>query len=349
MSHEDSENLELSGVEQLCSEPRGFAPEQMVRCEACLRANPPTRMSCLYCAAPLAVTEASAALRQPTLRRLEKWERGVNCILIPGETANINEATLAEAASLLRLDPEALQRIIAAREFLPLARAATLDEASLIEQRLGALGMKVLIVSDQDLGLESSLPKRLRGVEFTADALVALPTGSGESLRVLWTEISLLVAGRLLVRSVEVEERRKRNRAENEIINASEFSADEAVLDIYTAQRHGGWRIAAGNFDFSCLGSKKRLVATENFSALRDVLSERAGAGAAYDDSYQRVRHALAAVWPLEQHSASRGWRRERFGSYKTEAVTKSDNETQFTRYSRLRHYLRLRQLDSPV
>jgi len=55
------------------------------------------------------------------------------------------------------------------------------------------------------------------------------------------------------------------------------------------------------------------------------------------------VRHALGSVWPLEQQTGARGWRRARVGRVNTEAVTKSDNEQQFTRYSRLRYYLKVR------
>jgi hypothetical protein len=45
-------------------------------------------------------------------------------------------------------------------------------------------------------------------------------------------------------------------------------------------------------------------------------------------------------------NTTSRGWQRERPGKYTTEAVTTSDNEKQFTLYSRLQNYLRLRGKD---
>jgi hypothetical protein len=61
------------------------------------------------------------------------------------------------------------------------------------------------------------------------------------------------------------------------------------------------------------------------------------------------VRHALAAVWPLEQQTESRGWHRKRPGQVSTESVTRSDNEQQFTRYSRLRRYLQERHLELNV
>jgi hypothetical protein len=65
-----------------------------------------------------------------------------------------------------------------------------------------------------------------------------------------------------------------------------------------------------------------------------------------YDDSYARVRQSLGVVWPLERQTESRGWRRGSIGRYSTEVVTTSDNERQFTRYSRLRHHLNSRRAD---
>lgn len=326
-------------------EARGFAHEQMVRCEECLRANPPTRTTCLYCAAALSVTEQSAVLQKPTLRPLEKWEQGFNSIFIPGLENNPGADARNEAASLLRLPVEDVRRIVESDEPLPIARAATLQEATLIERRLKELGLRVLTVSDEALALEAQPPKRIRALELTEDALVAWPTGSSERLQTSWHEVALLVTGRIIVRQVEVEERRGR-RAENEIVETRELSADDALLDIYTAQHEGGWRIIAGNFDFSCLGEKKNLLVAQNFLRLSEELRSRT-VRAEYDDSYAGVRHALGAVWPFEQQTESRGWRRGGPGRYSTEMVTTSDNERQFTRYSRLRYYLKSRRTDA--
>lgn len=341
MPFDEKELPLMDDAEPLRSEPRGFTPEQMVRCEVCLRINPPTRTSCLYCAAQLHATEASATLQKPTLRKLERWEQGFNTIFLPESAAELTEESLAAMAELLRLREEDLKRIVGTGKPMPLARAATLDEASLIESRLAEMGVNVAVVSDIDLMTDDSKQKRARAFELTERALVTRPAaGSGEACSVTWEEIGLLVAGRLFMRQLEVEERKGR-RAESEIVDARELSADEAVLDIYTHRRDGGWRITAGNFDFSCLGAQKGLITIQNFSTLVRVLRERASQ-CSYDDSYHNVRHALGVVWPLEQQTQARGWRRERPGRVNTEAVTTSDNETQFTRYSRLLHYLSL-------
>jgi len=333
--------------EPLRSEPRGFAPDQMVTCEACLRANAPTRTSCLYCAAQLPATEANAALQKPTLRKLEKWEEGFNTILLPDGSAQLSQETFRQAADLLQLKPEELERIIEAGKPLPLARAASLNEASLIERKLAEAGfMPVLTISDSELLPDESMVKHARALELTEDGFVAFASGGSETWRASWSEVLLLVAGRLFVRRIETEERKGR-RTENELVDARELSADESVLDIYTTQNNIGWRIGANNFDFSCLGAQKGLVAAQNFSTLVRILRERAGAGGShYDDSYNAMRHALSIVWPLEQQTESRGWRRARIGRVNTEAVTSSGNETQFTRYSRLLYYLRAHQTE---
>lgn len=330
----------LGGAEELRPEPRGFSPEQMVRCEECLRANPPTRAVCLYCAAPLPLTEAGAQLRQPLHRKLEDWQTGVNLILLPEGLAAAHQERTKELAEVLRLHSDELLRILEAKAPLPVARTATPDDASLIEGRLRALGASALIISDQELALEEAAPQRLRALEFKADALVALPVGSSEGISIPWAEIVLLVAGRLFEKRVEVEERRGRGSSENEIVEARELSADEAVLDIYAKALEGNFRIVSNNFDFSCLGAEKKLIAAENFLRLGEVLRTRA-ADALYDDLYARVRHALGPVWPLEERTGSGGLRRARPGRVNTETVTRTDNEKQFTRYSRLQHYLR--------
>jgi hypothetical protein len=336
----DDESAQWDGSEPSRAEPRGFSPEQMVRCEACLRANPPTRTSCLYCAAQLPATEAGDASLRPTLRPLESWERGHNVILRPTDAGPFLPESEKKAAELLRLPYEDLRRIIEAREPLPVARAATEEEAALVARRLAELGFQSLVIADDRLRSEGASVRRARSLDFKEDGFAARPAGGGEPARVLWDEVALLLGGRLFVSEVAVEERRGRG-ALKEIVDAREVSTDEAVLDIYTTQDDGCWRVSAGSFDFSCLGASKGLVAAQNLATLVAILRERA-AGATYDDSYVRVRGALGHVWPIKQQTEARGWRRNAPGRVSTEEVARSDNEEQFTRYSRLRHYLRL-------
>lgn len=336
----DEESAQWGGQEPSRAEPRRFAPEQMVRCEACLRANPPTRTSCLYCAAQLPQTEAGDASLRPTLRPLENWERGYNVILRPKDDGLFPPEAVPNGAELLRLRPEDFGRIVEAREPLPVARAATKEEAMLVERKLAELGFCSLVIADEQLKSDVALVRRARSLDLNEDGFAARPAGGGEPAQVLWAEVSLLLAGRLFVREVAVEERKGRG-AEKEIVDAREVSADEAVLDIYTTRDDACWRVSAASFDFSCLGARKGFVAAQNLATLTAILRERA-ARAEYDDSYVRVRGALAHVWPIQQQTEARGWRRNAPGRVTTEEVARSDNEAQFTRYSRLRHHLRL-------
>src|SRR6202008_2202390 len=134
MLPKDNENIPFLGpIEPV--EPQGFAAEQMIRCEECLRSNPPTRVSCLYCVAPLPVTESSARLRKPVLRQPEKHQPGYKSILIPPEPA-VPDETINEAAALLKLSPENVQLLMSTSVAMPLARTASRDEADLVTERL---------------------------------------------------------------------------------------------------------------------------------------------------------------------------------------------------------------------
>src|ERR1700752_833637 len=103
----------------------------MIRCEECLGANPPTRVSFLYCVAPLPVTESSARLRKPVLRQPEKHQPGYNSILIPSEPA-VSDETINEAAALLKLSPENVQVLVSSSVPMPVARTASREEADLV-------------------------------------------------------------------------------------------------------------------------------------------------------------------------------------------------------------------------
>ncbi len=320
--------------------PQSFSPDQMVRCEECLRANPPTRVNCLYCAAVLTLNETTINTQKPALRPLEKWERGYNNILLPSP-ANLSEAGVAEAADVLRLTAEDLSRILSLRTPLPLARAATIEEASLVQRRLSRLEINTLIVPDAELGLDETAPIKVRAIEIDAAGLSAYQTPQTSATRLSWFHVVLLVVGRLIIKRVELREQ-KGSRAENRIVDASEFFTDESVVELYTSEQSTPYRVAANSFDFSCLEDKKSLLTGENILALLNLFRDYAP-HAQLDDSYNSVRKALETVWPSEQQNESRGWRRERAGKYSIGSVNEISNESQFLRYSRLGYYLRTR------
>lgn len=330
---------------------RPFTHEQMVACEECLRANPPTRLLCLYCGAKLPATAEGAALRRPVLKKLEEWEHGFNVVTLARAAGALTSEAAEEAASLLRLDSGWLKEIVLAGRAMPVARAASADEAWLVVERLRALGLNTEVFPDDVLARR---PLRVRALEFEEGALVCHPGPDAESVRVPWSEVVLLVKGRVVSRRVEVAERKSLS-GRSETVETRELASDESVLDICTAVGDGhsasaetsagtgaGFRVLSNGFDYSCLGGDKGLLAAENFETLFAALHAWTPS-AARDEEYARLRPLLAGVWPSAERTESLGLRRERPGRFNTEAVTTVSNEGQFTRYARLRQMLVLR------
>ena len=339
----DNENIRLPFTGPIePSEPQGFAPDQMIRCDECLRANPPTRVACMYCSAPLPITESSARLRKPVLRPPDKHQTAYTSILLP-TNLEIAEERIADAAELLKLSVENLKRILAERVPLPVACTASREEADLVFTRLCDLGLKTVMLSDDELGTSELSVKRIKSMSIDDQVVTLQQAGTRDQTAVSWRDVVLIVTGRLFVRRLEIQERKTR-RAENEIVQSSEFSSDEAVIDFYTSTHSQTWRISANGFDFSCLASKKTLIASENISRLQNVIAASAP-HAKVDESYKRLRHTLDLVWGSQQETQSSGWRRDRPGKLSVGLATINSNETQFTRYSRMRRYFQMHPL----
>jgi hypothetical protein len=337
--HKDNENVLPAWTtdEPQDLAPAPFAPDQMVRCDECLRANPPTRVNCLYCASVLPHSETTVNLQKPALRPLEKWEQGYNNILLP-PVANLTSANLVAAADLLRLRPDDLSRILTSETPLPLARAATIDEAQLVQRRLGLLGIGSSIMPDSEPGTDVSGVVKVRALEIDESGIYAYQTPEAPFIHAPWSDFMLLVVGRVIVKRFEMKER-KGTRAENSILDSSEFFADEVVADLYTRSQAMPFRFAANSFDFSCLESNKGLLAGENIAKLLQLFRQNAP-HTEYDDAFNSLRKTLELVWPSEQQNESSGWRRDRPGKYSIGSIMELTNEMQFSRYSRLRHHL---------
>ena len=327
----DNENIPFLGPVEP-SEPQGFSADQMIRCEECLRANPPTRASCLYCVAPLPLTETSARLIKPALRPPEKHQLGYNNILLPHEQV-VSDEVIDGAAALLKLSAENVRACLSQGVALPVTYTANRVEAELVTERLGELGLQCLTVSDDELGKDV---RRVRSMTFDDTSLTINQVGAATD--VSWGDIVLILTGRLFETRLEIQERMTR-KPENEILDTSEYFKDEYVIDFYTATHSSTWRVGASGFDFSCLGREKALVVNENMGKLQALMIERA-TNAKVDDSYASVRNLLELVWTTEPETQSSGWRRERPGKLSVGVSTIKSNETQFTRYSRLRYYL---------
>jgi hypothetical protein len=334
----DNENVFAPLVELVgpssSSEPIGFAPSDMLRCEECLRANPPTRAACFYCGAALPVTESAAPLRKPTLLSPDKLEPAYN-IIFAGEGQSAHN--LQSAADFLKLKTDELQKFFSLQQRLPLARTATIEEAQLTQARLSEFGIQTLTLSDDQLGVGEKNIVRVRSVVFNESGLRVKPAG-GDPVELNYADLLLLVQARITTKTTAVRERKSRT-TENELLATSELFADEFVIDLYSSSHEVTWRIFANSFDFSCLGEDKALVVNQNMLKLPQVIESKASR-INVDNSYNSVRHLLDLIWGFEQETKSDGWRREGPGRLTIGVTTKHSNENQFTRYSRLRFYL---------
>jgi hypothetical protein len=323
------------------AKPQSFAPAEMITCDTCLRANPPTRSNCLYCGAILPGTR-NAPEAQPTRepRPDVNVTSGFYVVLAPNQSSVRDDSSLAEIAELLHLGTNEAQSTVGLGRPAPLLRAATFDQATLLAERLVALGIGVDIFREDALNLDTP-PRKIRALEFSDDGLAGtLMSGGGVS--VPWDDLILVVIGRLLVNRKESEERRRRGRSQP--LDTRELFSDEPVADLYTRSDEVG-RISSSSFDFSCLGTEKAMTAFENFTTLIKLLSLRAP-NVEVDDSYRNLRAVLTNIWPLEPQTRKGEWRRSGAGKVDISTVTTIDNEIQFNSYSRLRQQVKVRELE---
>ena len=253
------------------------------------------------------------------MKPVEDTVLGYNSILTSTST-KIENAKLQTAAQRLKLSATELERITSAPVPLPLARTETREEAELITCTLTDLGLSSTVVSDAELGLSASVIQ-IRAAKLSDTGITLKQIGGDAGTEVPWSQIALIVSGRLITRRVESVEQKGR-RGEKEVTEAREFFADEPVMDLYATTRPESFRITANHFDFSVLRNRG-LVAAENFASLLKLISTRSAA-AKHDDSYLSVLQALDTAWPDGQRTGSGGWRRERLGAIRGFGSTRS-------------------------
>lgn len=322
-------------------EIQGFKPEEMISCPKCERKSPPTRLKCFYCGAELPVSLERIEAVKPQPRKLEAWEKGFNIILLPNPTrAEIDETKLAEIARMSLLEKEDLQRLFEADAPLPLVRAESEKEAEIIAKKLSENKLENRILSDEQLKIETP-PRRLRGIEFDEDKLVLILFNSDEIEEIRREDLSLIVTGAIFERRIEATERHKKKSAARKVLDTSETSADELLIDVYARGDETGYRIATSGFDFSwALGAaEKGILARENMLKLIEKLRGFSDATKFVND-YLQIRYALGKIWEVEQKRDSRGLQRKAFGRFDLENVTTINNLAQFTKYSRLQWHL---------
>lgn len=335
-------NLEKISAEELLkdipvrAEDIGFKAEELIACRKCGRKSAPTRLKCLYCGAELELDEIQSGLIKPILRKLEYWEKGYNLIYLPGDE-NLCAAQQNEIAKMTRAEKAVLQNISETRIQIPLARAESSKEAEIIRQRLSEIGVETLILSDEQLAIENP-PKRLRGIEFSENKLRLKLFNTEEIVEISKDNLALIVTGAIFERKVESTEKYSR-KGENKLLNATETASDEMLIDIYSREDAGGFRIEQNGFDFSCLGADKKLLAAENMKTLCEKLREFASA-AEFSDKYLKIRAILGNVWEIEESKNSKGLVRQNFGKFNLGNITTISNLGQFTKYSRLQRFI---------
>jgi hypothetical protein len=317
----------------LTAEKPGFKPDEMLLCEKCARSNPPNRLKCFYCGEQLKFGDTQAGSIVPNLKQMEVWEKGFNIILTNNGSIPHSEENISAAAKLLRRETLEIKNLLQKERPLPIAKAELAEEAGIIRQRLREIGFDSFVWPDEEIAPDSP-PRRLRGLEFQDEKITFRLFNTNEAQAIPWDKLALIVTGSIFEKRVASSEKRKKNE-EKQVTESSETSHDEPVIDIYSRKDNTGWRIMTRGFDFSCVGAEKSLLAGENMKKLVGLLKLRA-ANVKIDEGYLKVRAALGKVWQTEEKLASHKMQRESMGRFHFDNVMVSDNNAQFTKYSRL-------------
>ena len=312
----------------------GFAAEELLKCSECGRANPPNRFKCIYCAADLELKAEQAAQAKLSLRKLEPWEKGFNVIALP-RPAGGAPVDLPAVARELGLAVEEVAKLIRGAA-MPVARVEGETEVGHIVLRLKDHGIQCRVLSDEALDPDRS-PRRIRALEFQGDSVVAIDFNTGERIVIPKTDLLLLVAGLLFeVKTASIEKRKK---GKAKLLDRSEMSSDETVIDLYFAGDRDGLRIHENGFDFSCLGADKGLLAADNMPRLMQKLSKVARL-AKVADQYLEVHDGLDLVWEPDSRKDFEGLQRSGFGKTNFGHTVTLSNLRQFNRYSRMQQRL---------
>lgn len=314
------------------SENPAFKPEEMIICEKCGRKSPPTRTNCFYCAAALPVSELHKQFLKLNLRKLEFWEKGFNVVLLK-QNDSLNLQKTNALASFLGFENEDLEKILAAKKSLPLARVESRAEAEIIVEKLADSDFESRIIEDEKLK-PATAPRRLRGIEFLDDKLALILFNADDVIEISFEEVSLIVIGAIFERKIQSTEGIKR-KEKGKILDSSEIGTDELLIDIYLQNDEIGYRIESGGFDFSCLAEEKGWLAGENMKRLAERLKSILP-NVKYDDDYLKIRGELGKVWEVEEKNNAGGVGRQSFGKFRRTNILTVSNEAQFTRYSRL-------------
>src|SRR6185295_10315398 len=154
---DNSELLKLeTGAE---SRPRSFTPGEMITCDSCLRANPPTRQACLYCGQSLLATEPIAAPHvdsdAPPAAVAVAVATGSYVVLPVGPNASLDESVLERIAGHSEIKLADLKSAVRAGGALLLAQTNTSKQAEDLIDEFGSMGIQTALVRDEELNANS--------------------------------------------------------------------------------------------------------------------------------------------------------------------------------------------------
>ncbi len=328
-SDQEDELERLKGM-PIRSEEIGFSPDQLKQCVKCGKPNAPDRAACLYCGKEF----ESGKVGRLNIRELESWEKGFNVVLVDIRNANA-DAAARELSSVLGTEAETLKQMLGSGYQLPVARLESESLAERVADRFADLGIECRIIADEVLNADTR-PVRLRSIEFENDAIRLIPFNTGGAPTLRHEAVALIVIGMIIEDRTESVTRR--GRRDTKVLNESQVSHDEPVIDIYSRQDATGWRIPATGFDFSCLGADKTLLASDNMRRLIARLAEFSPS-AKIADQYGAVRSLLEHCWTSESEKDAR-MVGARVGRKDVESVVRRNNLGQWTKYSRLQRHL---------
>jgi hypothetical protein len=306
-----------------------FAAGEMVACETCARANPPNRQQCLYCGTGLpGVSFAAESI--PVEQTEVPASRGTLC-LSANRLQSVSRDVLAELARLVGAKLDDLVAARAAGGALPLAPATDSTQVEKVEARIRELGLEPFIVPHE---AGSAGPQKLRGLVWSSGEVRPLPPAA-ESSAHEWSDLVLIVIGRMVTTKIEIDEKRRRGKSKP--LDARQFSSDQLLMDVYF-KAGDAWRVYQDDFDYSCLGERKAVTGFENFGRLLELISARASP-VEIDKSYGAKRALLKSVWPLDEANRNTV---SFVGDRKHQQSTTTSNESQFTNYSRAAYLLKM-------
>lgn len=314
------------------SENIAFRADEMIACGKCAKENPPNRASCLYCATPIDLPEERKLEARLNLRPLENWEKGFNLVFISSTV----DANAAGAARYLSIDPEIFSKMLAVSNPFPIARLESEADAEIAVEKLKKFGLSTSVVNDETLKADK-MPTRLRGIEFRDESIAVTTFNTGDRIQIARDALLLIVVGSVIESKTESVEKRKKK--ETKLLQETETTSDEKLIDIYPEGDMTGFRIPTNGFDFSCLGSEKGLIASANMDRLLERLLQFSPVAEVVDE-YRLIVNILSTVWEVDQNKDFHGLTRTGIGRSGFANVARSSNLTQFTKYSRLQRHL---------